>query len=240
MADAGSDCARRTGHKRHMASQREFPVRSQLGMLEGAIFHGKEFAFRHAGVLAHGCNLRFDCKSVSCDIAHDPGSADISSGTDRADSGHEDHAGKGIEPRHAFGHATDMTLDIGVICGCIVSYGGCHLSSELRDIPIIRLVDPERQSLGPDQVIGGQRRREGEFPATVCIHKAERLAGNQGLEDGAGIGLIRITGREGERAPHGWGDLGVSLLRYLDRRLDLDNHRLSCPPAGIVFRPLYD
>jgi len=41
-------------------------------MLEGAVFHGKEVALRHAGVLSHGRDLRFDGNGVRRDITHDP------------------------------------------------------------------------------------------------------------------------------------------------------------------------
>jgi hypothetical protein len=123
-------------------------------------------------------------------------------------SGEHDHARRAVE-RHALDPPSlDVAIEV-LAVGAPVDLDLLAQHGEQRGVVCVgRIRNEEVRALGPDHVVGRDRRRGGECAGEVGGREVQDLVGAPVLEDPAPPRPVGISGRLGERAAHHRRDLG--------------------------------
>ena len=173
-------------------------------MLEGVVLHVEQLRFRQSLVGAHRRDVRLHGERVRRDVARDDGGPDVAAGAERAEAGEEHHARQGVEAAESVGQAGGMALEVGPVRRRVARDGFPQLRREARRLVVGWPLDPERERLRPDEVIGCERRREGQRAVLLAVDECEHLGRDERHHDDAAVRPIRVARRLREgAAQHG-------------------------------------
>jgi hypothetical protein len=155
--------------------------------------------FRETSVLRpHGGDALLGDERLRRDVARDPRAPGVPADAQGADPRHQHQARQRIEGLDALRHGVGVASEVRAIGIRIGRDRLLDPGARLALVGRIRQVDPERQRLRPDQVVGRERRRYAELAGPFGVEQIEHLPRHQWQQHHASVGAVRVAARGGQ------------------------------------------
>jgi hypothetical protein len=145
----------------------------QFDLLQASELHRAELFLAEPVVVPESLCTSLHLQGLAGDVAADLAVSQGGARTERTDSGNQDHSRRGVDERFARGGWREMATGVLHVVLAESLHGLLEVLSQLVIRSGQRAFNPERQGLGPDQVIRGERRCQGEFAGPLRFKESQ-------------------------------------------------------------------